>query len=205
MQHPPADSDPPTADTRALQAGARAGGAELGALYERLAPALYSWACLRMPPELRARLEPADLLQDVWVRALRAIEHYDPERCSFRAWMFQVAKYALLDAHRRLRARPEGGPAAGERRDLDHVPEEVTSISRRLAREEALALFVERARGLPDADRALLVHCGLEAMAVREAARQLGLSVAAAEKRWQRLRRALAAQGWAKGLLAAEG
>ena len=38
------------------------------ALYTNVTPTLYAWAELRIRPSLRARLEPQDLVQEVWLR-----------------------------------------------------------------------------------------------------------------------------------------
>ncbi len=209
----PADPPPPDPDdesvTRHLARGAQAGDeARFSALCERLAPALYGWSVLRIPPELRARLQPEDLMQDVWLRALSAFGSYDADRGPLRPWLFQVAKYTLLDALRRGRVRvqprqepaPDGGSDAGGGARLSQVPDDATAVSQRVARRDDVAAFLAHVETLPEEDRDLLVHHGLEGLSLGQAAERLGLEKAAAQKRWQRLRARLAEHGWPEGM-----
>jgi DNA-directed RNA polymerase specialized sigma24 family protein len=76
--------------------------------------------------------------------------------------------------------------------DLAEVPESVTSLTRRVAREEGLRRFLAEVEALPHEDRELLVICGLEGRPASEAAQQLDLTHEAARKRWLRLRERLA-------------
>ncbi|AIQ48480.1 hypothetical protein R70723_23105 [Paenibacillus sp. FSL R7-0273] len=46
------------------------------------------------------RQEAEDLFQEVWVRVLRKLEKYDPER-PFKAWLFQVAVNIHKDRYRK--------------------------------------------------------------------------------------------------------
>ena len=82
-------------------------------LYARIAPVVYAWVRLRLGRSARERLDPEDVVQEVWLRAAKAFEQFDPQRGSFRGWIFQVTKYALLDTFRGL-AAASGGPAAGQ-------------------------------------------------------------------------------------------
>ena len=75
-------------------------------LYERVAPSLFSWARLRIPPAVRPFLDEQDVVQEVWIRAIEIIDRYDPDKVNFRAWIFRVAKNVLLEAMRKLRAAP---------------------------------------------------------------------------------------------------
>lgn len=172
-------------------------------LYQHLLPALYGWARLRIPREVTGRLEPDDLLQDVWMRALSAFASYDPQRGPFRPWLFQVAKFTLLDALRRLRVRPSAPqePLPGESAGLSQLPDDVTAVSRALARRDDVAAFLARVSLLSEDERELLVHHGLEGLPLGEAAVRMGIGQAAAQKRWQRLRARLVEEGLPAGML----
>ena len=62
--------DPERMDTRELAVRAHAGdSARFAELYERIAPSLYTWAELRIRPELRQWVDPGDVVQEVWCRA----------------------------------------------------------------------------------------------------------------------------------------
>src|SRR5262249_43066081 len=56
--------------------------AALSDLYAPLAPALHAWACMRLGPEDRLRLQPEDLTQEVWLRAFKVFHGFDPSRAS---------------------------------------------------------------------------------------------------------------------------
>ena len=68
----------------------------------------------------------------------------------------------------------------------------MTAVSMRLSRDEGLAAFRAEVDALPEDDRKLVVHCGLEGLPLGEVAQRLGLSTEATGKRWQRLRARLA-------------
>jgi DNA-directed RNA polymerase specialized sigma24 family protein len=117
--------------------------------------------------------------------------------------LFQVAKHALLDMVRKVSVRepPVGRWEAGRSVALSQIRDDVTSLSRRLARRDDLNAFLDQASRMNDEDRRLLVHCGLEGLTVTEAAKRLGLGREAAFKRWQRLRARLADGPLPAGLL----
>lgn len=181
---------------RSFQSGA---DQSFAVLYERLAPALYAWTVLRAP----RGLDPADLLAEVWMHAVRRLPGYEEQRASFRAWIFGIAKKVLLRELRALDQRQQiaggGGEGGG---DLERVPESVTSMSRRFERDESVRQFLSRIDGLGVEERELVVYCGLEGFSCGEAAARLGLSEAATTKRWQRLRSELRSSSWAEDLLA---
>jgi RNA polymerase sigma-70 factor (ECF subfamily) len=157
-------------------------------LFEADAAAVYAWACLRIPEGLRSHLEPQDVVNEVWLRATKAYESFDPERARFRTWLIGIAKNILLET---LRAAHRLGSDLGATTKvfvLENYPESVTSLSRKLSRDEALREFFAYAAGLEPESRRLLALCGLEELNVKQAAERLGLSHEAALKRWQRLR-----------------
>ena len=58
-----------------------------------------------------------ELVQEVFTRAWRHAERYDPDRASVRTWLYQIARHAIIDARRRASVRPglplhEPGPGA---------------------------------------------------------------------------------------------
>ena len=160
-------------------------------LFTAAAPALFAWAGMRIHPALRSRLDPDDLVQEVCCRAFANFDHYDSERSPFRSWLFGIAnnflKQALLELNRSPRQKRSS--LTDSTTDLiGRIPDEVTSVSRRLSRDENLQALVERAAGLDEDDRRLLLMRGLEGKKHREVAEALKLSVDVVEKRWERLR-----------------
>jgi RNA polymerase sigma factor (sigma-70 family) len=190
---------------QALARAARGGKADkLGELYSRILPALYAWARLRIRPEYRRVLSPEDLVQEVWLRGAEAFGTFDPARTSFRAWIFTVAKNVLYEVQRRAwkqtRAKaPEG--STSRLLALNQVPDDVTSLTQRVQRDESIKLFLDRVAELDDDDRRTLIHCGLEELSLREAAERLAVTRDAVAKRWQRLRDRMRAWQIPEGLV----
>ncbi len=187
------DKNDPTHDTQALVQRARHGDRDgFTLLYARLAPALHTWASLRLPPPVRSRVDPEDLMHEVWWRALEAFRTYDPDRATFRTYLFTIAKRVLIDALRRTgTASRRGLPSPGQRTGASAIPDSLTDVSRQVARDEVLYQIVESLRALDATDRDVFVHCGLEGQKPGRVATLVGLSKEAVTKRWQRLRERL--------------
>lgn len=54
-----------------------------------------------------------ELVEEVFLRAWRHAARYDPEREAVRAWLYQIAHNAIIDARRRAAARARGCPGTG--------------------------------------------------------------------------------------------
>lgn len=177
-------------------------------LYADVAPALYAWSELRIRPQLRARLDPQDLVQEVWLRGIKNFARWDARESSFRMWIFKIGKNVMLEALRALRtenaAQPGWSPTT-KMLALDGVPQSVTSFTQRLAREDAIKEFLAHANELEEQDRMILIHCGLEEETCAEVGTKLGLSEDATIKRWQRLRGKLRERPYAQALLSDRG
>jgi RNA polymerase sigma-70 factor (ECF subfamily) len=191
-------------DTMHLARAARDGEEEQFAkLYERVAPSLFAWARLRIPPSIRPFLDEQDVVQEVWLRAVEIIDRYDPDKVNFRAWIFRVAKNVLLEAMRKLRADPrlrmEGGPST-RLFVIQNCPDEVTLMSARMRRDERVKLFTGFVDELESPDKEILVHCGLEGLKAQDVADRMDLSREAVIKRWQRLRETLRNNGMLRGI-----
>lgn len=126
-----------------------------------------------------------DLLQDVFLKAMRQGEGF----CRLdnpRAWLFQVARHALVDRARMARPHvplDEGGL------DLEAPTPET------LAPVDALAGCVARVLGeLSADDAAILRACDLEGQTQREFAERHGLSLTAAKSRLLRARQRMREQ-----------
>ncbi len=179
-------------------------------LYEHIAPAVFTWASLRLRGDQLSLLDAGDLVQEVWLRAWRKIEDLDVEATPFRFWIFRIAKNVLLEASRQAR-KPDrrgvgsgiGNPTGGD--DLDpmaQVPDSITGVSRRMARSEDLSRFKEAVEAMEAEERKLVIHCGLEGLPLKEVGVRLGISEEAAGKRWQRLRAKLRTSELPRYLLA---
>src|SRR5215469_12488766 len=92
--HAPSTSD---TDEAELVSAAQAHPSAFALLYQRYLPRVYHY--------VRARLETdedaADLTQQIFLQALDALPSYQPRGAPFVAWLFQIARHAVIDAHRR--------------------------------------------------------------------------------------------------------
>jgi RNA polymerase sigma-70 factor (ECF subfamily) len=76
------------------------------ALYEDAAPSLARFV-------RASRVADAEnLVGDVFLRAVRSLDRFDGDRRAFRAWLFALARNAIVDEHRKVvRRRTEPLPA----------------------------------------------------------------------------------------------
>jgi DNA-directed RNA polymerase specialized sigma24 family protein len=85
---------------------------------------------------------------------------------------------------------------------LSQVPASITSVTRRVAREDGIARFLERVGALGEEERALTILRGLEGLSFEDVGLRLNLAPETVKKRWQRLRAELIARDLPRDLLA---
>lgn len=133
-----------------------------------------------------------DITQEVFISALRSLRASD-RPITFKPWIYEIARNACIDRHRRMRRGEE--VAAGGEHDLDAEPSRL--VGARAAPQDATESrdrFAELCRALmelPAADRRLLVMREFEGRSYREIVEQSGLSTAAVESALFRARRRL--------------
>jgi RNA polymerase sigma-70 factor, ECF subfamily len=131
---------------------------------------------------LRGRMsnphDAEDLLQDLFLKALRQ----DKQFCEIgntRAWLFEVARNALVD---RLRLK----------KDQVELPEDLVHETDESAAVDSLAACLPRALAeLSEEDREAITLCDLEGLNQEDYARLKGLTLPGAKSRVQRARRRL--------------
>jgi RNA polymerase sigma-70 factor, ECF subfamily len=138
---------------------------------------------------LRFHLPSADLAEDlsaeVFLRALKACDRFDPSSGSPRPWLFRIAQNALRDYHRQAKRRQVLSMAA--MRDL-HC--DAPSPEERLLWEEEVAGLLAGMAELPVKDREVIGLCYGSELSMEDAGEILGLSAAATRTRlWRALRR----------------
>ena len=102
-----------------------------------VAPLLGAWAACRVRGELRRRLEIEDLVQEIGLRAWLRIADFDPQRGTFRQWLFGFANRIWLETLREIGRDPLGGRLRrGGDSQLPAIADTVTTISRRVASDE---------------------------------------------------------------------
>lgn len=83
------------------------------------------WKIARsMPPELQARAEPDDMVQEMVPVLLDLLRRYDPEKAQFSTWVMNNARWRLLNA---LRTQGFGANLKPPGANLSGVPEEGAS------------------------------------------------------------------------------
>jgi RNA polymerase sigma-70 factor (ECF subfamily) len=157
-------------------------------LCERLTPALLAWARLRVPRGSWKPVEPEDVVQEVWLRALSRLDSFDPSKGTFRMWMFGIAGRALLDLLRRAIRGSAAGSDSSTEDPFVRVADDATAVSTRLCRSESFQLVAQRLAALGEEERRLIIYRGLEGLPHEEVAKRLGIGVEAATKRGLRLR-----------------
>lgn len=72
------------------------------ALYRTYGPELYGFAV----SALGDRGQAEELVQEVFTRVWRKADSYDPDRASFRTWLYGITRNAIIDQKRRASVRP---------------------------------------------------------------------------------------------------
>jgi RNA polymerase sigma-70 factor (ECF subfamily) len=145
-------------------------------------PTVYRYVRFR----LANRESAEDVTSQVFMKALRALDRYDPGRASPRTWLLRIARNAITDHLRSLKRR------SSLHVSLDRVPDLVSDVptqEERVLREERIEVLLNASRELKPADQEILslrYGAGLENTEIADALKISGKAVAV------RLHRALA-------------
>jgi len=141
--------------------------------YEDIRPGLLRFVAARVRDTHAAR----DLVQEVYTRAFRNRDRYDPER-PFTTWIYAIARNACVDFLRRRARDPLGGLAPGAPvppPDLDTLPAtdhwDPFLAAERKDLVEAARAELEK---LPDVRRAAVEMKIVDGLTYREVAEALG-------------------------------
>ena len=143
----------------------------LRALYALHGGALYGFAVRRLGDPGLAE----ELVQDVFTRVWRHAGDFDPERASFRTWLYQIARNAAVDMERRRTVRPSLSPEF----DAEEPVEPEEPIERAVLRWQVQAAL-ERLG--PD-HREVLRLAHFEGLTMREIGERLGIPVGTVKSR----------------------
>jgi RNA polymerase sigma-70 factor, ECF subfamily len=154
-------------------------GDALRALYRTYAGELLGFAL----NALGERGAAEEIVQEVFTRAWRHAERYDPGRGSVRTWLYQIARHAIIDMRRRASARPALA-ASGEQSLLEATSSRDSIEQAMLGWQVAAAL--ER---LTPEHRQMIRLAHFQGMSVREIAEKCELPVGTVKSRtWYALR-----------------
>jgi RNA polymerase sigma-70 factor (ECF subfamily) len=171
-------------------------------------PRLRRMVAVRLDPRLQGRLDPSDVLQEAYLEAVRRLgEYLDGPELPFHLWLRGLAGNRLAKAHRRhLGAQKRD---AGRDVSLDEAAPEASSVvlaaellghetspSDAARRAELQAQLTSALEQLDPLDREALVLRHFEQLTSAEVGQVLGITEAAAGKRYlralERLREILA-------------
>lgn len=194
---------PDAESTRMLQrikSGDREAFAEL---FSQFKPRLWRFVNLRLHPLLRGRIDPEDVLQDGWLRAVARLDYF-PDSISPAGfiWFRMILTQTLIDIQRRhlgadkrsaARERSLGGwnPDETSSSMAIQLSGRLTTPSGALARMELVQQIEVALQGLDEIDREVLALRHFEELTNAEAAMTLNLSEQAASKRYVRALRRL--------------
>lgn len=112
-------------------------------------PTVYRYVRFR----LATREAAEDVTSQVFMKALRALDRYDPGRASPRTWLLRIARNAVTDHLRSLRRR------SALHVSLDRVPDLVSDVpdqEERVLRQERIEVLLNASRELKPADQEIL-------------------------------------------------
>lgn len=112
-------------------------------------PTVYRYVRFR----LATREAAEDVTSEVFIKALRALDRYDPTRASPRTWLLRIARNAVTDHLRSLKRR------SSLHVSLDRIPDLVADIpnqEERVLREERLSMILNANSRLRRADQEIL-------------------------------------------------
>jgi len=171
-------------DDAALVQAARHDRAAFAALYDRYVEHVYAYLRVHTVQEEDA----ADLLQQVFLQALAALPAYRGDGATVVAWLFRIARNAVIDHHRRRRRRRTVTWDAVP--DAPHPPSPADPEAGVLRQEESARLQALIA-ALDEERRELLTLRFTARLSIADIASVVGKSEAATQKRLYRTIQAL--------------
>jgi RNA polymerase sigma-70 factor (ECF subfamily) len=150
-------------------------------LFEIYRPRLAVFIHYRLSPQLRAKVEVDDLLQETLFEAYKEFGQFDYRGPgSFLNWLSRIAEHVIIDEARfqgrnkrraveMLRLRSEGNPGGPE-------PVDTRTPSRLFAQSEGIRRLLRNLDELPVHYREAILLSKFEGLATREMAERLGKS-----------------------------
>lgn len=153
-------------------------------LFERYHERIENFVFLRVGDRATAE----DVTQEIFVAALRAI-HSGHQHIVFKPWIYEIARNACIDQHRRAARAAAVVPLSDEL--AQRAPALRGEPQRELESQERFTEVRTAIRELPQAQRVLLVLREFGGLSYTELAERTGTTVGAVETALHRARRAL--------------
>jgi RNA polymerase sigma-70 factor (ECF subfamily) len=171
----------------------------LAELFSRYSEPLRRMVAFRLDQRLNGRVSSSDILQEAYIDALKRIPHFlsKPE-LPIGAWLRLIVGQRLIEVHRqhlgaKIRTANQeisldqaGWLPASSPRLVDHLVGHLTSPSQAAMRNESSAHLEEALRSMDPIDREVLALRHFEELSNNETAEILGITKAAASKRYVR-------------------
>jgi RNA polymerase sigma-70 factor (ECF subfamily) len=178
----------------------RSGGGEaLAEVFARQRDGLRRMVSWRLDPRLNGRLDPSDVLQEVYLDAARRLPDYlDQPALPVALWLRLLTGRRLIELHRqhlgaRMRSAGQevslsqpGWACANAGSLASQLIGHLTSPSQAAARAETAARLTRALAEMDDMDREVLVLRHFDELSNNEVAELLGLQKAAASNRYVR-------------------
>ena len=156
-------------------------------LLQRLRPRLVLWCASRMSSDLRARVEPEDVVQETLLAVHRDLDRFDGAAGrAFYAWLFRIAENRIRDAVDHF--------AAEKRRPVEKRPPTWTTASQAAVRVETEGRVREAIERLPEDYREVVRLRRFEERDVKDVAERMDRSANAIRVLYCRALKALAAE-----------
>ena len=143
-----------------------------------------------MDPTMRSKIEPEDILQQVYLETFRAIGQFDYQgKDSFLRWMYAILDRKLIDEHRAMRAERRDvrrevkptGPTTGQHTTyvdlMARVMAEGSTPSQVVRKDEAIGVLSACVATLPEHYREVIQMRFIEGLPVADVARRLNRSI----------------------------
>ena len=185
---------PDSTETRGLLERIQAGdAAAFEALFARHREFLRKFVDLRLDPDVRARVDPSDIVQETQLEAFDRLRDYlKRQPMPFRTWLRKTAYERMLKAHRHHAAarrsvkREAVLPSRSSMLLARSLLAAGPSPSRQLVKRETSRLVQRALAELSETDREILLMRNLEDLPYEEIGCLLDLSAVAARKRYGR-------------------
>jgi RNA polymerase sigma-70 factor (ECF subfamily) len=184
-----------SAQTQRLLEQARAGASgAVNRLLERHRAYLCRFVELRLDPQLQARVDPSDVVQEAQMEAVRRLDAYLGDApMPFRLWLRQIAQDRLLmlrrhhlGTQRRSVTCEAALPDESSRTFARQLLADGSSPSTRLTAGEQAQRVRRAVAQLPEADREVVLLRNFEGLSNQEVAQLLQIQPATASQRYGR-------------------
>lgn len=116
----------------------------------------------------------ADLVQQVFLRAIQALEDYDPARSAPGTWLYTITRSTVTDYYRRSGRQPD----FADFEELEEVTAASTGAEEQVLTNEMLEALAAALEKLPQRERSIIIFRFYHGLSAQETAKRVGVSYA---------------------------